>query len=103
MLCCDYIDTHPESELTLPTLAKKVGYTENYLARKFKAEMHMPINAYVRKARVHRGAMLLSSTAMSIQEIADRLHFCSRSYFAEAFQKETGVSPSEFREVNQKE
>lgn len=100
-ICCDYIDTHPESEVTLTMLAKKVGYTENYLARKFKAEMQMPINAYVRKARVHRAKMLLSSTAMSIQEIADQLHFCSRSYFAEAFQKETGVSPSEFREENQ--
>lgn len=99
-ICCDYIDTHPESELTLPMLAKKVGYTENYLARKFKAEMGLPINAYVRKARVHRAKMLLSSTAMSIQEIADGLRFCSRSYFAEAFQKETGVSPSEFREAN---
>lgn len=99
-ICCDYIDTHPERELSLPMLAKKVGYTENYLARKFKAEMHIPINAYVRKARVHRAKMLLSSTAMSIQEIADRLHFCSRSYFAEAFQKETGISPSEFRERN---
>ena len=101
-ICCDYIDTHPESELTLPVLAKKVGYTENYLARKFKAEMHTPINAYVRRARIHRGAMLLSSTEMSIQEIADRLHFCSRSYFAEAFQKETGITPSEFREANAK-
>lgn len=101
-ICCDFIDTHPESELTLPMLSQKVGYTENYLARKFKAEMHMPINAYVRKARVHCAKMLLSSTAMSIQEIADGLHFCSRSYFAEAFQKETGISPSKFREANNK-
>lgn len=97
-ICCDYIDTHPENELTLEMLAKKVGYTENYLARKFKAEIGMPINAYVRKARIHRAKMLLSSTAMSIQEIADLLHFCSRSYFAEAFQKETGMTPTEYRE-----
>ena len=65
--------------------------------------MHTPINTYVRRARVYRGAMLLSSTEMSIQEIADRLHFCSRSYFAEAFQKETGFTPSEFREANVKQ
>lgn len=97
-ICCDYIDTHPENELTLAMLAKRVGYTENYLARKFKAEIGIPINAYVRKARIHRAKMLLSSTAMSIQEIADGLHFCSRSYFAEAFQKETGMTPTEYRE-----
>ena len=97
-ICCDYIDTHPEKELTLHLLAEKVGYTENYLARKFKAEMGIPINSYVRKARIHRAKMLLSATAMSIQEIADHLHFCSGSYFAEAFRKETGVSPAIFRE-----
>ena len=99
-ICCDYIDTHPEGELTLKFLAEKVGYTENYLARKFKAEMGMPINAYVRRARIHRAKMLLSSTSLSIQEIADQLHFCSRSYFAEAFQKETGTSPTVYRETH---
>lgn len=97
-ICCDYIDTHPEKELTLKKLASKVGYTENYMARKFKAEMGMPINAYVRKARVHRAKMLLSATNLSIHDIADQLHFCSWSYFTEAFQKEAGITPSEYRE-----
>lgn len=97
-ICCDYIDTHPENELTLKKLASKVGYTENYLARKFKAEMGIPINAYVRKARVHRAKMLLSASNLSIHDIADQLHFCSWSYFTEAFQKEVGMTPSEYRE-----
>ena len=96
-ICCDYIDTHPERELSLKFLAEKVGYTENYLARKFKAEMGMPINAYIRKARVHRAKMLLSSTNLSIQEIADYLHFCSRSYFTKAFLEEEGITPTHFR------
>lgn len=99
-ICCDYIDTHPESELTLRFLANKVGYTENYLARKFKGEMGMPINAYVRKARVHRAKMLLSATNLGIDDIAERLHFCSWSYFSEAFQNEVGMTPSEYRENN---
>lgn len=97
-ICCDYIDTHLEAELTLEGLADKAGYTENYLARKFKAEMGMPINAYIRKARVRRGKMLLSATNMSIQEIADHLHFCSRSYFTKAFLEEEGVTPTRYRE-----
>ena len=99
-VCCDYIDTHPEGELGLKKLAAKVGYTQNYLARKFKAEMGMPMNAYVRKARIHRAKMLLSATDLSIHDIADRLHFCSWSYFTEAFQKEVGLTPSEYRENN---
>ncbi len=99
-ICCDYIDTHPESELTLGFLAGKVGYTEYYLARKFKKEMGVPINAYVRKARIHRAKMLLSTTNLGIYDIAERLHFCSWSYFTEAFQNEVGMTPSKYREKN---
>ena len=93
---------HPEEEITLSLLADKVGYSENYLGRKFKAEMHMPINAYLRKARVEKAKMLLLFTNESIQDIADELHFCSQSYFAEAFRKETGLSPLEYRDKNKK-
>ena len=99
---CDYIDVHPEEEITLSFLSDKVGYSENYLGRKFKAEMHMPINAYLRKARVEKAKMLLLFTNESIQDIADELHFCSQSYFAEAFRKETGLSPLEYRDKNKK-
>ncbi|MCI6115813.1 MAG: AraC family transcriptional regulator, partial [Spirochaetales bacterium] len=99
---CDYIDVHPEEEITLSFLSDKVGYSENYLGRKFKAEMHMPINAYLRKARVEKAKMLLSFTNESIQDIADELHFCSQSYFAEAFRKEIGLSPLEYRDKNKK-
>lgn len=99
-ICCDYIDTHPEDELGLKKLAAKVGYTPNYLTRKFKAEMGMPMNAYIRKARIHRAKMLLSATNLSIHDIADQLHYCSWSYFTDAFQKEVGHTPSEYRENN---
>lgn len=97
-ICCDYIDTHPDTELTLKQLARRAGYTEGYLARKFKAEMGMPLNAYIRKARIHRAKMLVSGTKLSIHDIADQLHFCSCSYFSEAFRKETGYSPAVYRE-----
>lgn len=97
-ICCDYIDTHPESELTLQFLADKVGYTENYLARKFKSEMGMPLSAYVRKARIYRAKTLLSATNLGIYDIAERLHFCSWSYFSESFRKEVDMTPSEYRE-----
>lgn len=39
---------------------------------------------------------------MTIQEISDGLSFGSRSYFSSTFQKETGLSPSEYREKNMK-
>lgn len=96
-LCCDYIDNNVEKELELKEIAERVGYTEYYLARKFKAETGMSINAYIRKSRVQHSKLLLSGTQLTIEEIGLRLHFCSRSYFSAAFRELEGMTPSEYR------
>ena len=36
------------------------------------------------------------------QEICDRLHFGSRSFFAETFKEIAGIPPAAYREKNQK-
>lgn len=97
-LCCDYIDNHAEEDISLKELAEKTGYTEYYLARKFKAEMGMSVNTYLRGERVRQSKILLSGTKLTIEEISARFHFCSRSYFSAAFREVEGMTPSEYRE-----
>ena len=53
-VCCDYIDIHPMEELELKELAAMVGYTGYYLSRKFKKEMGVSVNAYIRAARLRQ-------------------------------------------------
>lgn len=65
-LCCDFIDNHVEEELTLKEIARRSGYTEYYLARKFKAEVGMLVNAYIRQARIRHSKLLLSGTKLTI-------------------------------------
>lgn len=100
-ISCDFIDNHLEEELTLKELAERVGYTEYYFARKFKAEVGVSVNAYIRRARVQYAKELLSGTQLTIEEIGARLHFCSRSYFSGAFRELEGMTPSEYREKMQ--
>lgn len=100
-LCCDFIDNHAEEEISLRELAGKAGYTEYYLARRFKAEMGMSVNAYLRRERVRQSKFLLSGTKLTIEEISARFHFCSRSYFSAAFREAEGMTPSEYREKHQ--
>lgn len=57
---------------------------------------------YIKREKIAQAKLLLSGTKMSIQEISDELTFGSRSYFSSSFQKETGLSPSEYREQNMK-
>ena len=87
-------------EARIDELAARVGYTEYYLSRKFKEETGVSLNNYIKFAKVERAKFLLSSTDTSIQEISNRLGFCSRSYFGSTFQKIVGCSPADYREGN---
>lgn len=96
--CCDYIELHIQEDISIETLAKNVGYTDYYLSRKFKSETGSGIQAYIRSQRMLLAKNLLVSTDLSVQEISEQLHFCSRSYFADTFHKCIGISPTEYRE-----
>ena len=101
--CCEYIDTHLEEELSLGLLAERVNYSESYLSHKFKDEMGVKIREYIRKKRLERAKDLLLSSTVSVQDIATRYHFCSQSYFAEAFKAAYGATPSQYRENRSEE
>ncbi len=96
--CCDYIKMNVEEPLSIDLLAKTVGYTEYYLSRKFRAETGIGIIDYIKTARMERAKTLLRASTYGIQEISDRLHFCSRSYFSDIFRKKEGITPVKYRE-----
>ncbi len=100
--CCDYIGTHLDKDIELQDMAKRVGYTEYYLSRKFKKETGMSVNEYIRNARISQAKNLLSSSQLSIQQISDTLHFGSRSFFTDTFTRIVGIPPAQYRRENQK-
>ncbi|SCP96978.1 helix-turn-helix domain-containing protein [Anaerobium acetethylicum] len=95
---CDYISIHVTEKITLSELALRAGYTEYYLSHKFKQETGQNINEYIRHKKIEEAKLLLSGTQMSILDISNELSFGNRSYFYSCFQKETGLSPSEYRD-----
>lgn len=95
--CCDYISLHLEEPLSLPELAKRAGYSEYYLSRKFKKETGESVSEYIRRERLERAALLLRTTQEDAQKIAARLQFCSQSRFSENFKKQYGVTPGAYR------
>lgn len=95
--CCDAIELNLESPLTLRGLAAQLGYTESYLSRRFKQELHININEYIRFARIERAKTLLDAGESSVAEIAARLQFCSSSHFSQVFQQVAGCTPRQWR------
>ena len=99
--CFLYIDTHLSEKISVSQLAREAGYSEYYLAAKFKKETGMNVVEYVQNKRIEKSRLLLRSTQMSIQEIADEVGFCNASYFAKNFRKAQGISPAEYRSHKQ--
>lgn len=96
-VCCHYIDIHLSEKITIRELARQVGYSESYLAQKFKRETGLSVVAYLQQQRIEQSKLMLHSTADSIQDISHRVGFCNSSYFAEQFRKHTGLTPGEYR------
>lgn len=97
-MCCDYIDLHIEDDISLSDLAKRTGYTEHYLGKRFKKEMNISLKQYINKERIEYAKLLLSNTTQSITDISEHLHFCSASYFTKLFHDITALTPAEYRE-----
>lgn len=95
--CCSYIDLHIKEPLLLDEIAKEIGYSKNYLCKKFKEEMGKTISDYVLEHKIALAKNLLLESSKNVHQIGEELGFHSHSYFCEKFKRQTGMSPSEFR------
>lgn len=92
-----YIISHLTDNLSLFVLAEVASTTEQYLSKLFKTECGMTITEYIRKLRINEAKSMLKNTSLTLNEISTNLDFSSQNYFTLVFQKETGMSPSEYR------
>ena len=95
--CCNYIREYVDTDLSIRSLADRLGYSEYYLSRKFSKEMGVSISYYIRAAKVERAKVLLRCTSDSIEKISDDLFFCTRNYFTYCFNSIVNMSPNEYR------
>jgi AraC-like DNA-binding protein len=52
---------------------------------------------YVREVRMRSAAQLLAQPELSVDSIATRVGFASRSHFSKSFSEQFGCSPTAFR------
>ena len=86
-----------ESDLTIQQLADSLGVSYSNFRKLFKLHTGLSPALYQQDLRLQRAKELLSTTKMSIKEIAYRLNFDSPDYFSSRFRMKTGLKPSEFR------
>jgi AraC-like DNA-binding protein len=88
---------HPEQHHTLELLAGVAHMSRSTFARHFEQCFGRTPMDYLRDVRLRRAAQLLQVSGLSIDGIASKVGFASRSHFSHAFHDQFGCSPAEFR------
>jgi transcriptional regulator GlxA family with amidase domain len=93
----DYIHAHLSEDLKTLDIAGSLGMSQYHFSRLFKQSTGMTVHGYVIEQRVNKAMQLLRETDLSILAIADRCCFANPSHLARCFRKSTGLSPSQYR------
>lgn len=86
-----------ESSLTIQQIANELGVSYSNFRKLFKEYTGLSPATYQQDLKLQRAKELLSTTDMSIKEIAYQLNFDSPDYFSAKFKIKTGRKPSEMR------
>ncbi len=93
-----YIKENLENELTVSSIASMLFLNPNYFSRLFKKVVGEGCNEYIVRKRMEKAKSLLESTQEKTGRIARMTGYHDTNYFSLAFKKNTGMSPTEYRE-----
>lgn len=95
----NYIEDHLcEEDLSLSRLAEVFGQSESNMSRKIKQLTGSTFLSYVTQKRIDHARSLLSSTNMSVYNIAKASGYENDITFRRLFKKYVGVTPGEYRD-----
>lgn len=99
----DYCSQNFRQELSLSSLEEEVHLSKYYISHLFGDKLGVSFNEYVNSLRVSEACRHLRLGEKSITEISEISGFGTLRTFNRAFQKQMGMSPSQYRKSNKRE
>lgn len=92
---CNYLIRNIHKNITISDLSEIFHFSESNLSHRFKRETGFSIQQYIQKQKIVK-SMLLLKKGCQMSWVANKLGFCSQSYFIKIFKKVTSMTPSEW-------
>ena len=93
----EYINDHFGEDITILGLSKRFNLNPNYISQLFRKELDKTFTEYLTGLRMNRASVLLRTTSIPINEIADQVGYKDYFYFSKMFKKIIGVPPRGYR------
>ena len=100
-ICGQYlslVETHCHEHHTVEWYASQMCLSPKYISNVVKQTLGSSPNKCIDRALIRKSKSLLSSTSLSVQQIANRLGFQNQSHFGTFFKRQTGISPRAFKQ-----
>ncbi|WP_164821513.1 helix-turn-helix domain-containing protein [Paenibacillus koleovorans] len=94
-----YMTQHLNEPLSIDGMASRAGMTSSRFYEMFKKKYGVSPYQYLLHMRIQQAQLLLKSTSMNLEEIADCCGFADMYHLSKMFKKITGLSPREFRRL----
>jgi AraC family transcriptional regulator len=85
--------------ITLEEIARALEASPFHLARVFQTQTGVPVHRYLSRLRLRTALDWLEAGARDLTALALELNFSSHSHFTDAFRREFGFTPSNFRKA----
>lgn len=93
-----YIDENYNTDISLSDIAGYVYISTSHFARAFKKYYDISPIQYLLSVRIEKARQYLEETNLKVGEIASAVGFSAQQRFNDIFRKQTGMSPSEYRQ-----
>ena len=93
----DHIESEYANDITLTSISKKFGYTEDYVNRLFKSEFSVTPHKHLINTRLDHALWLIEDTEIPIEKISAAVGYGDFSSFWRAFKSKYQFSPREIR------
>ncbi len=94
----EYIEKGNLEEVSLELLCRKFNFSKNHIINLFKKEFGTTPVKYINDLKLKRAKYLLEVTSSTAESIALECGFGDYSHFYKLFTKETGLSPTKWRQ-----
>ncbi len=92
-----YITMDLSADLSLHTMAERLNVNASYLSTHFKKVTGTSYTEYVNHKRIEHSLLLLNTTSLQIQTIAQYCGISDLNYFTKLFKKHVHMSPTAYR------
>lgn len=94
-------ENYTDSFFEVNKIAEKVGLSRSQLWRKVKGSTGKTPSELLKDVRLNKAAEMLKQGDYRISEISYHVGFSDQRYFARVFQKEFGITPTDFMKQNE--